>query len=470
MADRAGGAGRGSGPVHRPAAIRDGTGGWLRWVGGVDEGLLAKVPTERARYTALGGVVVGTATIAAFSMAMALSAVLGGFTPLIVPVALLWGAFVLNLDRWLVSSSSGSQWRRRAVVLLPRLALAVFFGVVIAEPLVLRAFQTAIEQEVRTERQQELDDLTGALLRCNPEPTDTTPPPADCAQHHISFESTPLGTARELAAAEADAERLQAGLDTDAQEQQRLDTLARNECAGTAGPGLTGQVGRGPECIRLETQADDFRRSHPVDGRYAELAALRERISGLQAGVGTARADYQAVLADEVAKRVDERRGHHGPIGLLERFQTLHDLIGVNAFLAAATWCIRLLFIAIDCLPVLVKLFGGTTSYDRLVDERLASAVRIDREVIRADEVDITSGLDVRQHAAVTMAQRRRAEIDFTAREHEAGIDARRDRAVDVLTEQLTSHRSTGRGQAGPQRPRHRPIHDDDTVSFHRIR
>jgi len=32
---------------------------------------------------------------------------------------------------------------------------------------------------------------------------------------------------------------------------------------------------------------------------------------------------------------------------------------------------LRLLLIALDCLPVLAKLIGGTTSYDRLVNARL---------------------------------------------------------------------------------------------------
>ena len=59
-------------------------GRWIRVLAGVDERLLDRVPQERARYTGLGGVVLGTATIAAFSMWFAVSQLLGFSHPLIV--------------------------------------------------------------------------------------------------------------------------------------------------------------------------------------------------------------------------------------------------------------------------------------------------------------------------------------------------------------------------------------------------
>jgi hypothetical protein len=66
------------------------------------------------------------------------------------PVLVLgWGLLVLNLDRWLVSSASGSQWHTRMAVFVPRLMLATLFGVIIAESIVLRVFETAVEQHVQ---------------------------------------------------------------------------------------------------------------------------------------------------------------------------------------------------------------------------------------------------------------------------------------------------------------------------------
>jgi Domain of unknown function (DUF4407) len=127
---------------------RRGVGRGLRMLVGVDEELLRYVPTERHQYNALGGQILSTATIAGFSMIVALSQVLGHGSPVIVPSAIVWALFVLSLDRWLLSSSTSARWTRRMSLLLPRFVLALLLGVLIAEPLILRVFQPAIEQEL----------------------------------------------------------------------------------------------------------------------------------------------------------------------------------------------------------------------------------------------------------------------------------------------------------------------------------
>ena len=140
-------------------------GRWIRVLAGVDERLLDRVPQERARYTGLGGVVLGTATIAAFSMWFAVSQLLGFSHPLIVVPVLVWFLFILNFDRWLVSGALGSGWRRRVPTLLMRIAMAFLFGVIIAEPIVLRVFQTAIEQHIRDGREHAVRELANRLER-----------------------------------------------------------------------------------------------------------------------------------------------------------------------------------------------------------------------------------------------------------------------------------------------------------------
>ena len=79
--------------------------------------------------------------------------------------ALIWFVFILSLDRALVSTMFGAG--RRWGAFLMRLALAVMFGFIIAEPLTIRIFDTAIEEHIRNERTQELADLQSNLLACN---------------------------------------------------------------------------------------------------------------------------------------------------------------------------------------------------------------------------------------------------------------------------------------------------------------
>ena len=110
------------------AAPSHGPGRWLRSLIGVDERLLDRVWEERARYTGLGAIVLGTATMATLAMLDALDQVFGPIWPVLILVALFWGAFICGIDRWLIASTHGArsgQWH----VFVPRIFLALLFGV-----------------------------------------------------------------------------------------------------------------------------------------------------------------------------------------------------------------------------------------------------------------------------------------------------------------------------------------------------
>ncbi|GAA3431512.1 DUF4407 domain-containing protein [Kutzneria kofuensis] len=420
---------------------------------GADEQLLDLVPTERPKYTALGGVVFGTATIAALSMTMALSEVVGGFQLSLLAFGLVWGAFVLNLDRWLVTSSVGTRWHRRVTVLLPRLVLAFFFGVVIAEPLVLRVFEPAIEQYINDQRQQDARNLTSLLLRCNPDPTADAQTRqaaqgADCAHHQLDLQAAPAAMAQELAGYQNQADQLRQDIDATNKEQSARDELARNECAGTPGPGTTGKAGRGRECIEREKEANDYRSTHPTADKQATLAGLNDKITKLRATLDTSQRTYQAARDAAVRQQVDELVAHQGPIGLLERFRALDELTSANLFLTTATWFIRLFFIGVDCLPVLVKLFGGVTTYEELVDMQTVSAKRVFEQKVRTRETAETSRLRGDQIEAEHEFQKRRATAEQNLRLHEAELDLAVDQHVDAAAAKLRQQR--GRRQSPP--------------------
>ncbi|CAM5260637.1 hypothetical protein SALBM135S_02584 [Streptomyces alboniger] len=96
--------------AHRPFGFDAARG--LRTLTGVDEELLAKVRYERSKYTALGGVVLGTSVIAAFSMWNFATEALGRVSVVALLPTAIWMLFVLNLDRWLITPQPNA--RRRA--------------------------------------------------------------------------------------------------------------------------------------------------------------------------------------------------------------------------------------------------------------------------------------------------------------------------------------------------------------------
>ncbi len=414
----------------------------LRWLAGVDEKLLAWVPAERAKYTALGGVVLGTATIAAFSMSMALAEVLGGFHVLALVPVLIWGVFIANLDRWLVSSSNGGWWGRRLALLLPRFLLAFAFGVVIAEPLVLRVFETAIEEHVHEGRAHDVAVLESALTRCNPEPNadkavkDAARGP-DCATHQLGLDTKFAAVQADLSAKRRTETTLDSTVQAWSKEQARRDILASNECAGTKAPGTTGRAGRGPECEQREREAADYQASHPVAEQEAKLGKVRDDIRDLEAQLNSAQQNYEGNRTRAIQDKVSELRDGQGAIGLLERFAALDELTSSSVFLATAKWFIRLFFIAIDCLPVLVKFLSGQTCYDKLAEQHVQSAMSVYGQSVRTMEGALVHDLRKRQRKDDDQAHMARSVADHERRVQEATLDVELDRQVTLLAEQL---------------------------------
>lgn len=429
-------------------------GGKLRVLAGVDEKTLDWVPYNRTRYTGVGGVVLSTAVIAGLSMTFALSQVLGGFSPLVLLLALVWAVVVLNLDRWLISSATDTRWGRRAAMLVPRLFVAILLGFVIAEPVVLRLFQSAVEQHINDERDRQVRELVDGLARCNPLPDGPQPlgVPPDCAGKVFSIDIEPTALARELAATEQQMAVLSTSIRTDSDQLAQLENLARLECTGAAGPGLTGVPGEGGDCLRLRREADEFRNSHPIEVRNAELSALSSRVAELRDRAGSAQRDYQQARDAEIQRQRTELESHQQEIGLLERFQALDELTDQNPVLWSATWLIRLMFVVIDCLPVLVKLLGGTTAYDRLVETRTASQERIHTEVVQSTEETVLSELALRRHEKLLDLGKRRARMDLDKRRHDAGITGEINETIAAVAARMAAETpapTNGRSMAG---------------------
>jgi hypothetical protein len=97
--------------------------------------------------------------------------------------------------------------------------------------------------------------------------------------------------------------------------------------------------------------------------------------------------NYGSRVAQAIAQaRANQQEEQDGPIGLLEQSAALGRLSAHSGFVLAAQRMLRLLLIALDCLPVLAKLIGGTTSYDRLVNARPQMRKRMHAKDIESTE------------------------------------------------------------------------------------
>jgi hypothetical protein len=404
----------------------------LRGLTGVDEDLLEIVWHERSRHTALGAVMLGTSAIAAFSMWNFVNEAMGRVSWTTLLPALLWGVFVLHLDRWLVAPQP--LLRRRAAPVVMRILVALLIGAVVAEPLVLRIFQTSIVEQVKSQRYDTLRTLSSDLVRCNPAPGKVV---ANCQNLTLSIDAASPVQQSELAELRKDTTTLQQQV---SQEQSQLDSInsqVRNECAKQIPIAGTGRWERSSECLRLRQVATTYSIEHNTQQDVTRLNTMNARISSLEGSITTSQSGFLTTRTALINKEVAQKQSTQGDIGLLDRMRTLDELAGKNIVLFVGVWLIRMLFIVIDVLPVLVKFFSGETTYDRLLTERSSSAVMIYGELLRTDERKAMARLEIERADAEQQMRERKAEFDAARREHVAAMNIRVSQAVNKLEAEL---------------------------------
>jgi hypothetical protein len=407
----------------------------LRRVAGVDETILDWVPEERPRYTRLGAIVLNTGLMAALSMSVLLGTV--DISPfLILPVALIWGYLILSFDGWLVASTHGVLGLAKLRIFLPRLVISVLMGAVIAEPLLLRVFAPAIHTEINQERKDAVDEYESRLRICNPS-TAGIAIPAGCDDFLLNAGDSPDGVRDELTRAAQERTKLQtliAGINT---ELTKRENLARAECNGDAGPGLTNRRGEGPNCRRDRAEADRYRSSSRLDEHQDDLVAINRRIDTLTTTEGTASTQYAKALSTTITEKVDEKRSAQEEIGILDEAKALGVLTSQSPFVLIGSWLLRLLLVAIDCLPVLTKLMSRTTTYDGLVSRQLDISNRLHEKSTTLQEQYDSGRSDVAMHRDEHQVRVEMEAIDEQTRAARASREADLDDKIEALAARL---------------------------------
>jgi hypothetical protein len=382
-------------PAHGP-------GSWLRGLIGVDEKLLDRVWEERARYSCLGAIVLGTAAMAALSMLDALDQIFGPVWPVLVLVALFWGAFICGIDRWLIASTHGTRGGRWHVF-IPRVLLALLFGVIIATPLVLTVFGSEVVSQAQNDQSNALLAYESQLKRCNPLPNQPTTDNAaarspDCAQYYVQVSNPAIGTEQAIASEQSQLNRLTHSIAADNNEIASLNTIARDECNGAPGTGLSGVVGVGPNCNRDRQKADSFASTSDVAKLQSEVTGLENKIATQTVTAGQQTQTYATNISNATARLITTKTQQEGRIGLLNRIDALGELASRHFVIAVAAVLLAIFIIVVDCLPVLSKMMSGTTRYDDILESRLRIAERMaakamkvsERRAIGRDEVELS--------------------------------------------------------------------------------
>ncbi|KAA2240221.1 DUF4407 domain-containing protein [Chitinophaga agrisoli] len=285
--------------------------------------MLQRAPVETNKYAGIGGTIFFTGLLAAISGGYALWTVFNELWAALL-FGLVWGLMIFNLDRYIVSSmKKRDQFWPEFRMALPRLVLAVLIAVVISKPLELQVFDKEIQAELVTMEQQvyktQEDKVKDRFqLRINA----------------LQAEISQLHTAIRLQAAKRDT----------------LALIAQQEADGTGGSRIRNL---GP--IYKAKKAD-------ADRAEAELQALTTRNLQL---ISERQQQLQAV--DSAMKASIPTRSRLD--GLASRLDALGRLTDRSIPIRWANWFIILLFIAIECAPVFVKLISPRGPYDDLLQQ-----------------------------------------------------------------------------------------------------
>lgn len=396
----------------------------LARLGGAQTDLLRRTENDVPKYTAMGGVLLSTAAVAAASAAYALTTTLGLPVSAALLVGLAWGVVILNLDRMLiVSMGRQNSLTRNLLAALPRLALAVFIGAVISTPLVLRIFQPEINNELVTMQSED-------RLHAQQEQAREFAAIPQLEARFVQLTAEASGQSRPAVEQEPDVVAAQRTADDRNADLQTKEEAVSCEKSGRTCAGATGTPGDGDEYRSRVRARDDARTS--LEQAQAQLRATKDQAAArlatsagmrqqeAQRQLPQARAQLEALRAERDRAYASSTDAANSNTGLLARLEALDRLSGNNPLMWSAHLALFLLFMSIEVLPVLVKLlssFGAPNTYERLVDGREQEV--LDDEERQADDRRLAARDD-----SVGRRERARVRLEIERDRAQQQIDA----------------------------------------------
>jgi len=286
--------------------------------------ILHRCPTDLSKYQGIGATILFTGIFSAISAGYALYTVFDSYFASAI-FAILWGMMIFNLDRYIVSGMrKKSNFLKEFAMAAPRIILAIFIGIVIATPLELKLFESEINAEIgmmQQETYKKQDDLLNKRYE------------ADVKV--ISDEVTLLRTQLDKASS---------------QKSARMND-ALSEADGTGGSKIRamGNIYKAKSLAAAKAEQD-------YDALYADLQPKLDENKEKLALIETKRnADMETLSRASLT-------------GFASRLKALHRLTEKEQAIMMAGWFITILFLIIECSPILVKLISERTPYDQKLD------------------------------------------------------------------------------------------------------
>jgi hypothetical protein len=326
---------------------------FLWWCAGADRQILLQCPmADRVKYAGIGGIVFCTGVLAAFSGGYAFYTIFSpkGDAVNLDPIdmvsligsalfAIIWGLIILNMDRFIVSSTGKGDGTdaitgKEFVQALPRIIIAIILGFAISSPLEVRILKT----EINAELQNKQDDY---LMTLNIKTDSIT---------NLQMKNKKT----DLSKVENEIKGIEQNF-----EKQRIEILdgrkrLEDEIAGRIGSGKSGE-GPAAKAQKENLNKQEIELQDKKKAKESEIIALKERYTRINNEV-----DLLDKGRDEKYKK--NQLIAHQLDGLMERIHISHDIGGV------VPWLIFLVLLSIEAGPIFFKMMMNKGVYEYLVD------------------------------------------------------------------------------------------------------
>ena len=315
------------------------------WCAGAHQELLKQFPSEHAKYSGLGGVLLATFVLASISAGYAVFTVFGNWLWTLA-FAVIWGLIIFNFDRFLVSTMRkyGISKRKQLWMAMPRLALALLIGFTIARPLELKIFEKEINVKM-TENLHKKIQRNDSLL----------------ALENNNVMNTAM----------AERQRLNDRKLAIENQLQNLQSSYVQEADGTGG-----SMQRGAEKL-THLKMDAYNKAK--DQYAGEQPQLEKNIAAQDSILANAKANMEQ-------KRKEYEASATANMGFLERNKALSDLSREESSVFWSCLLVSLLIILIEIGPVLSKLIMPIGPYDISLAKEELLQMAADENHIRADK------------------------------------------------------------------------------------
>lgn len=343
---------------------------------GVNKSVLRQCPTDYAKYAGIGGTILFTALMAAFSGGYALNFVFDN-TYIAIGFGLFWGLLIFNLDRFIVNTmySDGKHTISWGEIRsgLPRIIMAIFLGIVISTPLELKIFYKEIDAKMQEnmkdqikayvqEDKTELDSLRLQRNKLREAPLD-----AHFVGSMASTDAQVHQAVGELANLRTNESELSSRINNLSSQIRNLDashnhkdSIKANQLRTQRNSLLSQKSSIHNRINALDISARNLSNDYKIMMEKAEtqrqndLETLDKQIGELNEKVLSAETSYTDRLNDNFG-------------GLRAQMKAFSDLREEDRSTDIAAWFIMLLFIIIETAPTFFKMMMEDGPYDDLL-------------------------------------------------------------------------------------------------------